>query len=83
MRRTTALLSVFTVAGLLAGCAGDGAPERADVELVDYAFAGLPEELAAGATITIDNSSDDELHEFVAVRLPDGEERGVEEQAGN
>lgn len=80
MRRTTALLTAAATAGLLAGCStAAAAPGSADVELADYAFVGLPEELAAGATITIDNTSDTELHEFVAVRLPDDEERSVEE----
>ncbi len=80
MRRTTALLITATVAGLLAGCStAEAAPDAAEVELVDYAFVGLPDELAAGATISIENTSDSELHEFVAVRLPDDEERSVEE----
>lgn len=80
MRRTIALLSATLVAGILTGCSSAGAaPSSADVELVDYAFVGLPDELASGATISIDNTSDSELHEFVALRLPDGEERSAEE----
>ena len=79
MRRTTALLSAALLAGILAGCADDAAPASADVELADYSFVGLPDELAAGATLTIDNTSDSELHELVAVRLPDDEERTAEE----
>ena len=79
MRRSTALLSTALVVGLLAGCAEDAAPDSADVELTDYAFAGLPDQLAAGASLTVDNTSDTELHELVAVRLPDDEQRSVEE----
>ncbi len=78
MRRSLALLATAALATALAGCSA-AAPDSADVELVDYAFAGLPDELAAGADITIDNTSETELHEFVAVRLPDDEERSVEE----
>lgn len=80
MRRTTALLTTAAIAAGLAGCStAEAAPTSADVELVDYAFVGLPDELAAGATITVDNTSANELHEFVALRLPDDEERGAEE----
>lgn len=80
MRRTTALPTAVVIVGLLAGCSGaPPAPARADVELADFAFVDLPDELAAGATITIDNTSQTELHELVAVRLPDGEERSAEE----
>lgn len=79
MRRTIALLTTALLTAALAGCSGDAAPDSAAVELTDYAYTGLPEELAAGATLTIDNTSPDELHELVAVRLPDDEERSVEE----
>lgn len=80
MRRTTALLTIAAIAGLLAGCSSaEAAPDAALVELIDYAFVGLPDELAAGATLTIDNTSDSELHELVAVRLPDDEDRSAEE----
>ena len=80
MTRTIRLAATVVAAGLLAACSGTAAaPDSADVELVDYAFVGLPDELAAGATLTIDNTSDSELHELVAVRLPDDESRGAEE----
>lgn len=80
MRRTTALLTTATLTGLLAGCgSAAAAPDAADVELADYAFVGLPDELAAGAALTVDNTSDAELHELVAVRLPDDEDRSGEE----
>jgi hypothetical protein len=55
------------------------APTAAEVTAVDYAFEGLPETLAAGGALTLTNSSTAELHELVAFRLPDDEERSVEE----
>ncbi len=48
------------------------------VEAVDYGFRGLPTEIPAGTAITLKNSSETEIHEFVAVRLPDDETRTVE-----
>lgn len=54
--------------------------EHDDVEvtLVDYAFEGLPERVDAGTRLTIANDAPAELHELVAIRLPDDEERSVE-----
>lgn len=54
-------------------------PETVEVTMVDYGYEGLPEEVPAGTKLTVVNKSDVELHEVVAVRLPDGEERPVEE----
>lgn len=49
------------------------------VTAVDYAFQDLPAQLAAGTTLTLTNASDAELHELVAVRLPDDETRTAAE----
>ena len=49
------------------------------VTAVDYGYEGLPTTVAAGTTITLENSSGGELHEFVAIRLPDDETRSVQE----
>ena len=46
---------------------------------VDYSYEGLPGSVPAGTTITLENGSDGEAHEFVAIRLPDDETRSVEE----
>ncbi|WP_370327039.1 hypothetical protein [Euzebya sp.] len=46
---------------------------------VDYAFEGLPAEIAAGTMVTFTNGSDVEAHELVLVRLPDDEDRPVTE----
>ena len=42
-------------------------------------FEGLPERVAAGSTFTLVNESAVELHELVAIKLPEGEERTADE----
>ena len=59
-----------------AGPAGDG---TVVVEAVDYGYVGLPEEVAAGTTMSLRNTSAAEVHELVAVRLPDDETRSAAE----
>jgi hypothetical protein len=49
------------------------------VGAIDYAFVDLPPRVKAGTAFVLDNTSDVELHEFVAVRLPDDETRSVQE----
>ncbi|MDZ7732777.1 MAG: hypothetical protein U5R31_06350 [Acidimicrobiia bacterium] len=46
---------------------GDGSDETLEVTGVDYAFEGIPETIEAGTEIRLDNQSDTELHELVAV----------------
>ena len=53
--------------------------EVLEVRGVDYGYAGLPAVVESGTEITFINESDSELHELVAIRLPDDEERTVEE----
>lgn len=48
-----------------------------EVTGVDYKFEGLPTEIAAGSKIEFTNKSTKELHELVAVRIPDSETRSV------
>jgi hypothetical protein len=70
----------MTAASLvLGGCTGADSPGDVTIGLVDYAFDDVPAQVEAGTTLTIDNRSDQELHELVAVRLPDAEERTAEE----
>jgi hypothetical protein len=45
----------------------------------DYEFRNLPQTLPVGAEIQFKNESSQELHEFVAIRLPDNERRPVSE----
>ena len=56
-------------------------PESGEIEVVavDYAYEGLPESAGAGVKLTLTNESDVELHEIVAFRLPDDEQRPAEE----
>jgi len=49
------------------------------VDGFDYGFNNLPSRIAVGSTITLTNSSATELHELVAIALPEGEERTIDE----
>lgn len=55
--------------------------EVVEVALFDYSFGDLPESVPAGTRFTITNEAEEELHELVAFRLPDDEDRSVEELA--
>lgn len=72
-----------TTAASPADDVGDGGVEGGvlKVHLVDYAFEGVPESVPAGTRLTIVNDSEAELHELVAIRIPDDEQRSVEELA--
>jgi hypothetical protein len=50
-----------------------------EVTAVDYGFEGLPDTIEAGSKLSLTNSSDKEAHELVAILIPEGEERPVEE----
>ena len=50
-----------------------------EIEAVDYAFENLPDNVPAGTRLTLANTANAELHELVAIRLPDDETRAVEE----
>lgn len=54
-------------------------PVEIVVRAVDFGYEGLPTTVPAGTTIVLENSSAMELHEFVAIRLPDDETRSVQE----
>ena len=69
---------------------GSDASDRADaaapddpieITAIDYAFVGVPESVPAGTELTLVNDSAVEVHELVAVRLPDDEDRPVAEEA--
>ena len=49
------------------------------VTAADYSFKGIPATAAAGTKFTLENESTKELHEFVAIKLPDGEKRSAAE----
>lgn len=54
-------------------------PETITVVLADFAFEGLPDTVPAGTRLTVVNEAQRELHELVALRLPDDEVRSAEE----
>jgi hypothetical protein len=69
--------------GAAAATADDGPGDDAvEVGLVDFGFEGLPDTVPAGTRLTVDNRAEAELHELVAFRLPDDEERAVADLAG-
>jgi hypothetical protein len=75
---------VTTTAGTASGDGGQGVDEgaeAADIEVVavDYRFGGLPGSVTAGTRFALRNESTSELHELVVLRLPDTEERSIEQ----
>lgn len=50
-----------------------------EVGLVDFGFGGVPAHVPAGARLTVTNHADVELHELVAFRLADSEDRPLTE----
>lgn len=80
--RRLALPLVVAGALLLAACGDDAdalTPSTYEVIGSDYAYEGLPDEIAAGSEIVFRNDSEIELHEFVALRLDDDDDRTAEE----
>jgi uncharacterized cupredoxin-like copper-binding protein len=63
---------------LLATACGGG-DDTKTVTAADYSFENLPEEVDAGTTLKLENSSTRELHEMVLIRIPDAETRPVTE----
>lgn len=57
---------------------GDEA-ETITVGAFDYGYTDLPGEIAAGTTIVMRNDSDAEVHEILAFRLPDDEDRPIQD----
>lgn len=93
--RAVKLFAIVTAGSLLLAACGDDDDETtasdttqvdvADdaetvtVTAVDYAFNGLPKTVSVGTRLEFENVSDKELHELVAIRLNDDEERSVAE----
>jgi hypothetical protein len=55
------------------------APSIVEVSAIDFSYEGLPGKVSAGTKLTLSNDAPAELHELVAFRLPDDEERSLEE----
>jgi len=68
----------LAMTGTAAPVVSDGPVE---VTLVDYGFEDLPDTVPAGTTFTVVNNSKVEIHEFVAFRLEDDDDRSVDEIA--
>ncbi len=94
-RRLSALLLAAITALTLGACGDDAGDDEADatttteaaaatveVTAVDYGYQGLPDSVEAGTRFTLANTSTAELHEFVAMRIPDEETRSIEELVG-
>ena len=93
-KRPRALLAIVALfaATATAACGDDGddarplasgqtsaaADHSVEVVAADYRFEGLPAEVAAGADLTLRNRSDNEVHELVAMQVPDEETRSAE-----
>ncbi len=86
MKRTA--ITLLLCAPLLFAACGDDADATVDdgahsgvldVTLSDFSFGELPDEVAAGTRLRVENTSESELHEMVAVRLSDGDDRPVDE----
>ncbi|MEW6154012.1 MAG: hypothetical protein AB1673_08510 [Actinomycetota bacterium] len=78
LRRLGAIVGTLAVAAGVAACGDDG-PGTHTVTAADYRFENLPATVESGATLELVNSSSVELHELVAVRLPDSEQRSVDD----
>jgi hypothetical protein len=65
----------------LAACGEDDAATPSPIEVtgVDYGFVDLPDTVVAGSEIVFRNTSEAEVHEFVALRLDDDDTRTAEE----
>lgn len=83
--RKYAAISIWAASAILAAACGADTSELPStdepvvVRAVDYGFEGLPERVAVGTTLALENTSTVEIHELVAIRLPDDEKRPVEE----
>ena len=61
------------------GACGGGEPPSTRVIAADYAYRDVPASVDAGTRLSLLNRSDKEVHELVAVRIPDGEPRAPAE----
>ena len=76
----TRIALIVSLLLLVGACSsGELEPTTVEVRAVDYGFEGLPERVAAGSTFTLVNESSVELHELVAIKLPEGEDRTADE----
>jgi uncharacterized cupredoxin-like copper-binding protein len=68
------------LAGLaLAAAACWGGDDTKTVTAADYSFQNLPKSASTSTQFTLENSSTKELHEMVAIRIPDNEKRSAQQ----
>ena len=84
MKRVAPIVLLAGSALALGACGSDESTNTADrgvvdVRLNDFSFGDLPDEVPAGTRFRIENGAESELHELVAVRLPDDDERSTDE----
>lgn len=77
------ILVVSTVAFVLGACGSDdnsaNEPGVVAVTAVDFGYENLPDSVLAGTRLTLANTAPSELHEIVAILLPDDETRTASE----
>lgn len=76
-RRWAQVAAVVALATLGAACSDSGGAKT--VTANDYRFDNLPGSVKPGTRLTFKNGSTKEIHEMVISRLPDTEQRSVEE----
>jgi hypothetical protein len=77
---TTGAASQTTAAGTGTTASGaSGSGETVTVTALDYEYEGIPETVEPGTKFVLENTAPAELHEMVAMKLPAGETRSVEE----
>jgi len=72
-------VGLWAVLSVATGACGGSEPPTARVVAADYAYGDVPASVEAGTRLTLVNRSDKEVHEMVAVRIPDGERRAAAE----
>ncbi len=82
-RISTIVLAAAVLAPLSACGGGSSEPGTVAISTVDYAFEDLPSTVAAGSTLTLTNKAETELHELVAIRLSDDEDRSAADIVAN
>ena len=86
MNRLIVPTAAVVVTGLIVGCGSDDSNALAGgvlaVEMSDFTYGELPESVPTGTRLEVANTSPTELHEFVAVRLDDEDERAAVEIVG-
>lgn len=79
--RSLTLASLLASTAVLASACGDDADASGTITVhaKDFEFEDLPDKVAPGTVFELVNDAPTELHELVALRLPDDESRPVDE----